>query len=189
MKLGKAIFMDRDGVISKLLTNHEDRLNLANYIISWDQFEFCDGALEALAMLNGSPYDIIVVSNQSGISKGLIEYPAVRDIFDKMNREIEKAGGHITQSLFCPHAPEDNCFCRKPQPAMLFYAAFQWRYDLRECWMIGDSESDMVAAGNAHIPAGQRIFLKTEYNESAWEVESLVDAVAYIIQTDIEKHI
>lgn len=165
--LNKAIFLDRDGVINKLLTNHEDRHDPSNYVINWDQFEFCDGALDALKMAKEklSDFFIFVVSNQSGIERGLVDYSTVDDIFRDMRLEVVKTGGHIQEHYICWHTPDTGCWCRKPRPGLLYYAAIAWDLDLSQCWMIGDSVSDMGAAEGACIPVERRIYICTEYNE------------------------
>lgn len=155
--LNKAIFLDRDGVINKLLTNHLDRHDPSNYVVSWDQFEFIPEAIEGLKLLVDTGYLVIVVSNQSGIDRGYVDYDTVLGIFERMKGNvigidgIRDYGGKIDHYEFCYHSPDVGCCCRKPKPGMLYCAARHWDIDLSQSWMIGDSNSDMEAGWNAGI--------------------------------------
>jgi D-glycero-D-manno-heptose 1,7-bisphosphate phosphatase len=132
-----AIFLDRDGVINE---NRED------YVKSWEEFIFLPGALTALRHLAFFPGPIIVVTNQSAIGRGIITADAVRDIHEKMCREIEAHGGRIDGIFFCPHHPDQQCDCRKPQPGLLLQAQQRFSIDLTNSYLIGDAAGDILAA-------------------------------------------
>lgn len=151
-QLRKAIFLDRDGVINKWIHPGEGAAEDERfYILSWDQFEFIPEALEGLALLAQTDYLIFVVSNQSGIGKGLVDYSIIDDIFVYMTTEIEIEEGRIDDYLFCHHAPDFGCCCRKPQPGMIYSLAREYDVDIKNSWIVGDSASDMVAGANAGI--------------------------------------
>lgn len=132
-----AVFLDRDGVI-----NH----NRSDYVKSWKEFVFLPGALEAIARLAASAYAVVVVTNQSAIGRGIIPVAAVDDIHRRMVKRVRSAGGRIDAVSLCPHQPDEGCLCRKPAPGMLREAAGQLSLDLSAAYLVGDAESDMMAA-------------------------------------------
>ncbi len=144
MKKYPALFLDRDGVIIE---------NRANYIRSWDDVEIYPQALQALAQIRHIPYKIILVTNQSVVGRGLITLARAQMINDRLISEIEKGNGRIDAVYMCPHAPHNNCACRKPQPGLLLQAAADHAIDLSRSIMIGDALTDIAAgqaAGVAH---------------------------------------
>lgn len=193
-ELRKAIFLDRDGVINRWDHPGKGAASEKWYILSWDQFEFLPGVLDVLAKFRSDfpQYDVIVVSNQSGIGKGLVEENVIHEIFNNMCHEVRQSGGNIRSYAFCPHAPDAGCYCRKPRPGMLWWAAYNYGLDLGQSWMIGDQASDMGAAEHAWIPPSQRIYVRTEHNEPVerivayWESNGLYDALALVARHEVE---
>lgn len=112
----KTIFLDRDGVINYNPPNR-------GYVRKWAEFTFIPNARRAIRELSESGYRIIVITNQSGIGRGLYSEEDVADIHSKMVSEISKAGGTIDAVYYCPHRPDAGCECRKPKPGMLTRAA------------------------------------------------------------------
>ncbi len=137
---GGAVFLDRDGVIN---------VYRPNYVRSWRDFRFIEGALDALALLTRHDLPLVVVSNQSVIGRGLVARETLDDIHGRMVREIEQAGGKVAAVYCCPHRPEERCACRKPEPGLLVQAARVLGLDLSRSYMIGDSIDD--------VRAGQRV--------------------------------
>lgn len=135
-----AVFVDRDGVICR---------NRKDHVKSWEEFVFLPGARDALARLSRADCLIIVTTNQAIIHRGLVPVEVVEEIHRRMVREVEAAGGRIDRVLYCPHRPDENCGCRKPQPGMLLRAAQEMGIDLSSSWLIGDAWSDMAAARRA----------------------------------------
>ena len=131
-----AIFLDRDGVIIE---------NRPNYVRTWADVEIYPQALEALAKLSKSAYKLVMVTNQSGIGRGLISFEAADEINQKLLTEIQASGGRIDGVFMCPHAPVDNCACRKPAPGLLLQAADALSLDLSRSYMIGDALTDLQA--------------------------------------------
>ncbi len=131
------ILLDRDGVV-----NHDS----ADFIKSPAEWEPIDGSLEAIARLNQSGYRVAVISNQSGIARGLLDIETLNRIHSKMRRILAQLGGKIEAVMFCPHGPEDNCHCRKPQPGMLNDLAHRLRVSLDNVPVVGDSLRDLQAA-------------------------------------------
>ncbi len=108
-------------------------------------------ALRALAKLANLRYAVILVSNQSAIRRGLVSRETVNEINLRLTELIVGSGGRLDGIYICPHAPWENCACRKPQPGMLLQAAEEHGLDLSNSWMIGDALSDLEAAARAGV--------------------------------------
>lgn len=139
-----AVFLDRDGVINS------DR---CDFIKSWEEFEFLPTSLEALAVLARTPLKIVVVTNQSGVGRGLLTTATLQQIHARMIDRVRAAGGRIDAVYYCPHSPAANCACRKPSPALFFEAARDFDIDLPLSWAVGDSYRDVQAANCAGVKA------------------------------------
>ncbi|HLB48421.1 MAG TPA: HAD-IIIA family hydrolase [Anaerolineales bacterium] len=137
-----AIFLDRDGVI---IANHPD------YVRSWADVSFIPRALETLATMAGSPYAVVIVTNQAGVGRGLIPLAEAVSINERVRDEIVRAGGRVDGLYLCPHTGADNCDCRKPRPGMLLRAARELRLDLSRSWMVGDALTDLQAGEAAGV--------------------------------------
>jgi len=133
----QAVFLDRDGVINR---------ERADYVKSWEEFEFLPGVLPALQRLATLNAPILVISNQSAIGRGLVTDATVNAIHQAAQAKIVAAGGRIDGFFVCPHRPEEACACRKPKPGLLFQAAKQFALDLSQCVFIGDALTDFQAA-------------------------------------------
>lgn len=134
--VARAIFLDRDGVINE---------NRADYVKSWSEFHFIDGALSALAQLAGSKFKIVITTNQSAIGRQLTTRETVDDIHRRMLHAIVQAGGRVDRILYCPHRPDEGCQCRKPRPGLLLQARQELLLDLTDSYLVGDSVEDMQA--------------------------------------------
>lgn len=142
--ISKAIFLDRDGV---LIDNSEHY-----YIWRNDQLRFVEGVFDNLKYLIQKDYQLFIVSNQGGISKGLY---AKNDVFDLHNQLMQTFGKNnipVTDFVFCPHHPEiEKCICRKPNSVMIEKLLAKYQLNREESWFIGDSQSDIEAAGKVGI--------------------------------------
>lgn len=130
------IFIDRDGVINE---NRDD------HVTSWEQFHFVPGALEALRLLTEWGYRIFVVTNQAAIGRGLMSQATLEAIHERMSAIAAQHGAQITAIRYCPHRPELQCACRKPQPGMLLSLAATMGIELNATYLIGDALSDIMA--------------------------------------------
>ena len=137
-----AIFLDRDGVIIE---------NRADYVRRWSDVAFYPQALTALARIKATPYRIVVVTNQSAVGRGLISLETAQDINRRIVEQIEDAGGRIDRVYMCPHAPWEECDCRKPKPGLFHQAAEELSLDLARSIVIGDALTDIFAAKAAGI--------------------------------------
>lgn len=138
-----ALFLDRDGVIIE---------NRSDYVRSWSDVKFFPESLPALARIRHHPLRIIVVTNQSAVGRGLLSLEDAEEINARLVRTIQEAGGRIDAVFMCPHSPQQNCTCRKPQPGLLLKAAEHLSLDLSHSILIGDALSDIQAGQAAGIP-------------------------------------
>jgi histidinol-phosphate phosphatase family protein len=135
------LFLDRDGVI-----NYEKP---GDYIYSWSEFVFYEGAREALAGLSRIFGTLIITTNQRGVGKGLMSVDDLEDVHLKMVREIENAGGKIDRIYYCL-ALENSDPCRKPNPGMAYQAKRDFPdIDFARSIMVGNTLSDMEFGRNA----------------------------------------
>ena len=150
--LGKqrAVFIDRDGTINK-----EN-----GFISQPDDFILLSDAAEAIKMINQSGYLAIVVTNQPVIARGECSFDDLEVIHNKMETELGKKGAFIDGLYFCPHHPDTGfagerpeykciCDCRKPKPGLLFKAAEDFNIDIASSYMVGDSNTDVMAGNSA----------------------------------------
>ena len=137
MKNSKYIILDRDGVIN---------IDSLNYIKSADEWNAIPKSLEAIKKLTKHEYQIIIISNQSGLSRGIISYSDFIQINLKMLSQISRAGGSILSILYCPSLPTDKCLNRKPGPGMFNEIAKRLNIRLEDCYSIGDSPRDIDAS-------------------------------------------
>lgn len=137
----KAVFLDRDGVINI------DK----SYVYKIEDFEFCEGVFEALAYFQRLGYLLIIVTNQSGIGRGYYTEENFKTLSRWLKDELLKRGISLSAIYHCPHAPEQNCHCRKPKSGMFFDAIKEFDIDVANSWMIGDKQTDIEASRGAGI--------------------------------------
>lgn len=131
-----SLFLDRDGTINKRLPG--------TYVMDWDQFEFLEGAVDGIAELSSLFGNIVIVTNQQGIGKGLMTHERLHDIHDQMMERITYNGGRIDEIYYCPDLAADMPACRKPEPGMALQAAQDFpSIVFTKSIMVGDTESDM----------------------------------------------
>lgn len=142
----RCIFLDRDGVV-----------NLErNYVHRIEDFEFVPGTPEAIRRLNDSGWTVVVVTNQSGIGRGLYTEADYQLLTAHMRSELALAGARLDAVYHCPHTPDWNpphgCHCRKPLPGLIVQAQEALGLDLRRAVLVGDKRSDIDAGRAAGIP-------------------------------------
>ncbi len=147
----KAVFIDRDGTINKNI----------GYIDNPDKFHMYPQIADGIKLLNDSNFMIILITNQSGISRSLFTEDDLNKIHDKMKDELKKGGAKIDKIYFCPHHPNDKCNCRKPNTGMFQKAIPDNNIDTSISFLIGDRMLD-IEAGNK---MGLRTILVPENKE------------------------
>lgn len=134
-----ALFLDRDGVINERLPG--------DYVKSPETFRPAPGFTEAIRLLSGVFDPIIVVTNQQGIGKGLMNEHQLTEVHNYMLGIAGNAGGRIDAIYCCPHLKVENCTCRKPATGMAWMAIQDFpEINSEDTWMAGDSHSDMEFA-------------------------------------------
>lgn len=147
-----AVFLDRDGVVSKEV----------DLLSSFEQMELIDGAADAIRYINQKGYLAIIVTNQPVIARNLCTIEELEYIHDKLETLLGAEHAYVDDIYYCPHHPDSGypeerkeykiqCNCRKPQPGMLLQATSDWNIDLSASFMIGDRESDRLAGKNAGV--------------------------------------
>ena len=136
----KAIFLDRDGVI-----NQERK----DYVKKLDEFRILDKTSDAINIIKNNGFLVIIITNQSAISRKLLSVETLNKIHEKLQSYLEKYGTSFDGVYFCPHIPSENCECRKPKPGLIVQAVTDFQIDLSQSYMIGNSETDVQAATNA----------------------------------------
>lgn len=160
----KLAILDRNGSINVL---RED------FVKNEAEWQPLPGALEGIARLNHAGWHVVIVSNQSGLGRGLFDMDALNAMHAKMHKMLGAVGGRVDAIFFCPHSIDEDCDCRKPRPGLYLQIAERYGVDLKGVPAAGDSLSDLqaaVAAGcephllrsgtqplPAELPAGTRV--------------------------------
>ena len=166
----RAVFLDRDGT----LIFDED------YLADPDKVTLMPRAVEAVSKFKKAGYLLIMITNQSGIGRGIFSEEDMDNVNARVTELFRESGIEFDAIFFCPHAPEDNCECRKPSPKLLIEAAEKFNIDLSSSVMIGDKKSDAecgIAAGckyNIFLNNGKQ---PPPDNENIIIAENLIDAV------------
>jgi D-glycero-D-manno-heptose 1,7-bisphosphate phosphatase len=136
----KAIFLDRDGVIN---------LEKKDYVKSIKEFQIIDGVPKAIIELKKKGFLVIIITNQSAINRGLLTIKILNEIHNHLQEILKDNNTSIDDFYFCPHRPDENCKCRKPNPGMILKAVQEHNIDMNQSFMIGDSLTDIQAAQKA----------------------------------------
>jgi len=148
------IILDRDGVINE---------DSDDYIKSPDEWQPIAGSLEAIAKLSQNGYQIVIVTNQSGIGRKLFSIETLNAINMKMSTQLSQFGGVIDAIFFCPHLPKDNCDCRKPKPGLYNEISERLHTPLDAVYCVGDKMTDIKAIQSA---GGKPILVRTGKGQS-----------------------
>jgi histidinol-phosphate phosphatase family protein len=162
----RVIFLDRDGVINEYPGDRK-------FVTSWEEFKFIPKSLEALTRLTKAGFNIFVISNQSGISKGIYSQKSLDDITLRMSVEAKRHNAKI-KVFYCTHKEEDSCNCRKPRIGLIKRALESIgldKIDLNSTFLIGDSIRDIQTGKNAGLKTILVLSGKEKLdNKNDWQV-------------------
>jgi len=136
-----SIFLDRDGVV-----NAE-----RHYLSDPQQVEILPGVAEAMIRAREAGYLLVGVSNQSGLGRGRFTLDDFKSVMTRLDQLLEQQGASFDAFFYCPHAPEENCNCRKPQPGMLLEAKDKLNFAQAGSWVVGDKVCDVALGREANL--------------------------------------
>lgn len=155
------LFLDRDGVL--VVDKH--------YLSDPDEVELIPGVCEALTKARQAGFLLIGVSNQSGLGRGRFTPNDLTRVMTRLDAMLLSGGSPLDGFFYCPHAPKDQCLCRKPLPGLLEEARLCFNWQAETSWVIGDKASD-VELGRAHAMGS--VLVRTGYGaEQETEVRRL----------------
>ena len=163
----KTIFLDRDGVINKEV----------NYLYKIDDFEFTDGIFDVCLYFLNLGYKIIIITNQSGISRGYYNHSDYQKVTQWMLDQFKYKNINILDVFHCPHGPDSTCDCRKPKPGMFLKAKDKHNTDMEKSWLIGDNEIDVIAANEAGIENTILVRSGHRIDESISKARFILDSI------------
>lgn len=176
------VFLDRDGTL-----NHD-----MNYIKTPEEFVLFPDALAAVKQCNGAGLRVLVVTNQSGLARGYFSQKDLDAIHRSLREQLEAGGAWIDDILVCPHHPDDECWCRKPNPGLIDQASTRYPIDLKKSYMVGDKYIDLELAVKAKIkgvlvktgPLSQEAHSQSMENNLpvSYVAKNLQDAVTWILE-------
>lgn len=186
--MNRAVFLDRDGVITKEPPYYAHRV---------DELKFIPGSVEAIRLLNQNNFVIVIVSNQSGIARGYYQEEDTITFNHVMKKKLSEFGAHIDAIYYCPHHPEArvekyriDCDCRKPKNGMLKQAEKKMNLDLRQSFVVGDRWSDIESGKTSEC---KTILVKTGSGQKSLKSNKIIcnyiandlyDAVEYILSLE-----
>ena len=148
--LRPAVFLDRDGTINVEV----------NYLRSPDELRLIEGAAESIQQLRAAGFLVIVITNQSGIARGFFTHETLDAIHRRLCEQLAAHGAAVDAIYVCTHHPDDHCDCRKPGSSLYLQAAREHGIDLGRSLMIGDKDTDLLAAKQLHMPS---VLVKTGF--------------------------
>lgn len=134
-----AVFLDRDGVLNQRIPG--------GYVTKWSEFVLLSGVFDAVRRLRTLGFQLVIVSNQAAVGKGLLSCEELAEITQRGLAQFEAQGSAIDAAFYCLHQPADDCRCRKPHPGLLEESARHLKIDFSRSFLIGDSPSDITAGG------------------------------------------
>lgn len=179
--MNRAVFFDRDGT---LISEVDYKDNSGHYAARRpEDVVFLPNVMEGLQLLSQYPYKIIIVTNQSGVSRGLYTLNDMKMVNQRICEILERNGVHVDDIYYCPHLSEAKCICRKPNIYMLQRASEKHSINLLKSYMVGNSEVDIqtgVNAGCTTILIGNMKNYNTVKPDVT--VSTLMDAIKVILE-------
>ena len=152
--MNKAIFIDKDGTLIRNVP-----YNVNPLLIRFEKYAF-----ESLYSLQQQGYYLVIISNQPGIAKGYFKTEQLKTVEKKIKESLYENNVRLNGFYYCPHAENDHCNCRKPNPGLIFKASHELDIDLSQSWMIGDILNDMEAGKRSNC----KTILIDNGNETEW---------------------
>lgn len=174
--MNKAIFLDRDGTIN--VDKH--------YVYKIEDWEFIDGVIEGLQILQNLGFKLIVITNQSGIARGYYTENDAKRIFNYMIEELKKNNVIIEEIYYCPHIGNE-CDCRKPKLGLFYQAQRDYDLDFSKCYAIGDKMRDLAICEKEEVKG---FLLNSEENINCIKIQkckNLLEA-AKLIKKEIKRN-
>ncbi|WP_018343385.1 D-glycero-alpha-D-manno-heptose-1,7-bisphosphate 7-phosphatase [Cytophaga aurantiaca] len=169
----KCVFLDRDGVIN---------VDNVNYTYKVEEFKIIDGVIPALKMLKDAGYLLIIITNQSGIAKGIYQHDDVYKCHGYFDKE---SGNLIDEYFYSPyHQSTSESLSRKPGSLMFEKAIAKYDIDLAHSWMVGDRERDIIPANNLNIPTILIEEFPNTETSAKYKVDSLFEAAELILKSN-----
>jgi len=163
----KIVFLDRDGVI-----NIEK-----DYLYRVDDFEFIEGVFSSLKYLQKLGFKFVIITNQSGIGRGYYNFEQYKELTKWMKEQFKQQGIDIVEVYCCPHAPDENCTCRKPNISMIEQASKIIDIDHDNSWLIGDKNSDIQTAINANIKNTIQVRSGHKFEDENSKADYIIDSI------------
>jgi D-glycero-D-manno-heptose 1,7-bisphosphate phosphatase len=187
--LRPAVFLDRDGTL----------IEEAGYLDRLERLAFFPYSVDAVRLLNRAGYAVVVISNQSGVARGIVAPAFIREAHDHVAARLAAGGARVDAFYHCPHHPQAAvaslrvaCDCRKPKPGLLRRAAEELALDPGRSFVVGDRWHDLEAGQALGI---RGVLVRTGHGateerapkpgvEAAAVADNLAEAVAWILATD-----
>ena len=179
-----AVFLDRDGTINEEV-GHLDSL---------DKLKIFPAAFDAVRMINEAGMKVVVVTNQSGVARGLFDEAFVLQVHEILQTRFRERGAFIDRFYYCPHHPTEgfgryrvSCGCRKPSPGMLIRASGELHIDLPSSYVVGDSARDMgladrTGATGVLVKTGYGKYVASSATTATYVAEDILDAAGWILK-------
>ena len=166
------VFLDRDGTLIKD----------TGYIKDPSEIKILPNTIEGLKKITSLGAAVIMITNQSGISRGYFDLPQVVHLNEVIMKRLSASGCKFADIQICPHGPNDGCGCRKPKTGLLRKASKSLNIPLNRSVIVGDRETDIAAGLNAGIPGILISSGKSNYNFGQYSTAADMLEAAYIIE-------
>lgn len=169
----RVVILDRDGT---LVVDH-------GYLDDPDRLQLLPGAVAGLRRLRAQGHRLIIVTNQSGVGRGMFSLERLREINDRLTQMLRTSGVDIEGIYSCPHHPDDHCGCRKPETGLVRRAAAELGFEPRECIVIGDQHGDVELGrrlGAITLQVSAQIVTADERSRADYVIRDLLAAADVI---------